>query len=106
MSDITSDVMLFKALSDINRLRILTYLQQGQICACELSEKLSIAQTALSYHMRILCQSGLVDSKQVGKRKHYQLSKKAHRTLLTLVGNYLACQDEQFICHCKRVTDD
>lgn len=65
---------IFKALCDPKRIAIIELLKSGEICACEITAKLDIAQSALSYHMKILCESGLVDSWYVGKWTHYQIS--------------------------------
>ncbi len=65
---------IFKALSDEKRLSILELLKSGEKCACVLSEQLQMAQSALSYHMKILCESGLVVSRQNGKWIHYRIS--------------------------------
>ncbi|MGT2743815.1 ArsR/SmtB family transcription factor [Streptococcus phocae subsp. phocae] len=69
-----NDAQIFKALADEKRLLILDYLKNGEKCACVLTDELGIAQSALSYHMKILCQSGIVSSRQEGKWKHYCLS--------------------------------
>ena len=65
---------VFKALCDPKRLAILELLQSGEKCACVLMDQLELGQSAVSYHMKILCQSGLVDSRQEGKWTHYRLS--------------------------------
>ena len=65
---------IFKALSDPNRLAILELLRGGEQCACVLLEQLSLTKSGLSYHMKILCASGLVDSRQEGKWTHYRLN--------------------------------
>ncbi|MFR2836137.1 MAG: ArsR/SmtB family transcription factor [[Clostridium] nexile] len=67
--------MIFKALCDEKRLSILELLKGGEKCACVLMEELNIAQSALSYHMKILCESGIVTSRQEGKWTHYTISK-------------------------------
>lgn len=67
---------VFKAFCDEKRLRILELLRSGEKCACVLIEKLDIGQSGLSYHMKILCESGIVDSRQEGKWTHYQISTK------------------------------
>ncbi|EHI68872.1 ArsR/SmtB family transcription factor [Streptococcus ictaluri] len=82
MSDFTRDAQLFKALADEKRLLILDYLKNGETCACVLIDVLGIAQSALSYHMKILCQSGIVSSRQDGKWKHYRLSESGADELL------------------------
>ncbi len=65
---------VFKAFCDEKRLAILALLRSGEKCACVLIEKMEIGQSSLSYHMKILCESGLVESRQEGKWTHYRLS--------------------------------
>ncbi len=65
---------VFKAFCDEKRLRILELLRGGEKCACVLIEHMDIGQSALSYHMKILVESGVVESWQVGKWTHYQIS--------------------------------
>lgn len=79
---------VFKALCDPKRLAILEQLRSGEKCACVLQEPMDLTQSGLSYHMKILCDSGLVASRQDGKWTHYRLSKdgreKTVRLLLAL----------------------
>ena len=65
---------VFKALCDPKRLAILEQLRSGEKCACVLQEPLDLTQSGLSYHMKILCDSGIVVSRQEGKWMHYRLS--------------------------------
>ena len=65
---------MFKALGDPKRLAILEQLRSGEKCACVLQEPLDLTQSGLSYHMKILCDSGIVISRQEGKWTHYRLS--------------------------------
>ena len=53
------DVRMIKALADENRLRILECLHHGEKCACVILEELSITQSTLSHHMKLLCDCGL-----------------------------------------------
>lgn len=74
MKDIyIENAKVFKAFCDENRLMILAMLQQGERCACELLEQLDISQSTLSHHMKILCDSGIVSSRKVGKWTHYAI---------------------------------
>lgn len=68
------DARIFKALCDPKRLAILEQLRSGEKCACKLQEPLALTQSGLSYHMKILCESGLVLARQEGKWTHYRLS--------------------------------
>lgn len=65
---------VFKALCDERRQRILELLRHGEKCACVLMEEMGMPQSSLSYHMKILCDSGLVTSREEGKWIHYQIS--------------------------------
>ncbi len=59
-------VNVFKALSDETRLRIIEMLSCGELCACDILESFQITQPTLSYHMRILIDSGLVKGRKEG----------------------------------------
>ena len=64
--DYAESALIFKALSDETRLRALHMLSSGELCACELLESFRITQPTLSYHMNILCNSGLVSARRDG----------------------------------------
>ncbi len=66
---------IFKAFCDANRLTILSYLQTGEKCACELLEEMPIEQSTLSHHMKILCEAEIVNARKSGKMTFYSLSK-------------------------------
>ena len=65
---------LFHALSDENRVCVLKMLQAGERCACELLRELDVSQPTLSHHMKILCESGLVNDRREGKWTYYSIS--------------------------------
>lgn len=65
---------VFKALCDSKRLAVLAQLRTGEKCACALQELLGLPQSGLSYHMKILCESGIVIGRQAGKWTYYRLS--------------------------------
>ncbi len=76
---------VFKALCDPKRIAIVELLRTGEKCACVLSEDLGIAQSALSYHMKILCESQLVRSWYVGKWTHYEINVAGCEYAMTLL---------------------
>ena len=88
------DVKLIKALADENRLAILELLQNEEKCACVLLEELDITQPTLSHHMKILCDSGIVDSCKDGKWMHYSISFEGSRRLKEMIGNYTIGEDK------------
>ena len=76
---------VFKALCDPNRLAILELLRSGEKCACVLIDRLDMGQSAVSYHMKILCESGIVTSRQEGKWTHYRLDARGREEAIALL---------------------
>ena len=66
--------LMFKALGDENRIKIMKMLCAGERCACKILEELHITQPTLSHHMKILCDSGLVKGRKDGKWMYYSVS--------------------------------
>lgn len=70
----SDNAKVFKAFCDEKRLMILEMLQSGEKCACHLLENMNIGQSTLSHHMKILCDSGIVNSRKEGKWTYYSIS--------------------------------
>ena len=85
MRDHAADAKVFKAFCDVNRLQILELLRSGEKCACVLLEDLHISQSTLSYHMKILCDSGVVVGRVDGKWTHYRISGQGSRYAMDLL---------------------
>jgi len=68
--------VIFKALGDETRLRILTMLTNGKTCACHILAEFNFTQPTLSYHMKQLTDSGLVDAEKEGKWVFYSINSK------------------------------
>lgn len=64
-------ILYFKALADETRLAIIEMLSRENLCACHILEEFEITQPTLSYHMKILVESGLVDSERDGNWIRY-----------------------------------
>jgi ArsR family transcriptional regulator, arsenate/arsenite/antimonite-responsive transcriptional repressor len=67
--------LFMKALADETRVKIFDMLSEGELCACKILEEFNITQPTLSYHMRILCDSGLVNSRRDGVWMKYSINK-------------------------------
>ena len=67
-------VPMFKALADETRLKIVHMLNGGELCACKILESFNITQPTLSYHMKILTESGIVISNREGAWMKYKLN--------------------------------
>lgn len=73
--DVKRTAVIFKAFCDENRIRILQLLSGEEKCACKLLEEMNITQPTLSHHMKILCDSGIVEGRKEGKWMHYSISR-------------------------------
>jgi ArsR family transcriptional regulator, arsenate/arsenite/antimonite-responsive transcriptional repressor len=66
---------MMKALGDDTRIRIFDMLSEEELCACKILEEFSITQPTLSYHMKSLCDSGLVVGRKDGVWMKYSINK-------------------------------
>jgi len=62
------------ALGDPTRRRILELLRDGEVAAGDLSEEFAISRPAVSRHLRVLREAGLVHSRVDGQRRLYALN--------------------------------
>ena len=101
------NALLFKALSDPNRLMIVDMLSCGELCACIILEKFQITQPTLSHHMKTLCESGLVQGRKEGKWMYYSLNAEAiHRFrsfLETVTSAEQGCHCLEALCTCDNL---
>lgn len=71
--DALTDV--YAALADPTRLRILSLLDEDEICVCHLHASLDVPQPTASRHLAYLRKSGLVEARRDGVWMHYRLAK-------------------------------
>lgn len=93
-----------KALSDPIRLRMLAQMTAAQccrgpdapvaaaaepvgVCVCELQDLYGLAQSKVSYHLKVLRKAGLVHETKRGKWSFYAVDEAAARTALTELGD-------------------
>lgn len=83
-NDIFSDkdcASLFKALSEEIRLRILHILFDGEECVSGLMDKLNLAQSHVSHHLKILKTANLIKSRREGHKISYFLAPKVRQNM-------------------------
>lgn len=95
MDEYESLEKLLKVLADKTRLKILSRIKQGELCACDLLSCLNISQPTLSHHLKILRDNGLVKSKKLGTKTHYTLQENAIGTVHTMID---AVMDKTITC--------
>ncbi|SDZ86775.1 ArsR family transcriptional regulator [Thalassobacillus cyri] len=74
----------FKAIADQKRLHILHEItERGEACVCDLSEKLNLPQSKLSYHLKILMDAKLINKQTRGTWSFYTLNQPELNHLLS-----------------------
>lgn len=68
-----------RALADENRLKMVVLLLEKDYCVGALSKKLGISKAAVSQHMKILRENGIVKGEKRGYFTHYEVQKEQIR---------------------------
>ena len=82
----------FKALSDPVRLRLLSLIasfEGGEACVCDLTGPFDVSQPTISHHLKVLRETGLIDSERRGTWVYYWVLPGA----LARLGSLLATDD-------------
>jgi ArsR family transcriptional regulator, arsenate/arsenite/antimonite-responsive transcriptional repressor len=66
--------LLFKALADRTRLRLLNLMGCGEVCVCFFVEVLKVSQPKISRHLAYLRRAGVVEARREGKWMHYRVA--------------------------------
>jgi DNA-binding transcriptional ArsR family regulator len=64
-----------EALADPTRRRVIELLGDGELTAGQLAEQFSSSRPAVSRHLRLLREAGLVSVREEGTRRLYQLQR-------------------------------
>ena len=81
--------LLFRAMADRTRLRILNLLRGGEVCVCDLVSVLNLPQPKVSRHLAYLRKAGLVTARKDGHWAYYRLaapSTPLHENMLSCLG--------------------
>lgn len=82
IKDDTEDIAsLFKVLADSTRLQVLRALGVREVCVCVLVEVLGLQHSALSYHLKMLRDEGLVEAERQGSFQTYMLTRRGRKVL-------------------------
>ncbi len=84
----TELAVMFKALSDPVRLRLLSAIAAragGEACVCDVSEGLEVSQPTVSHHLKVLRQAGLLTSERRASWVYYRVIPEALQRLSGLL---------------------
>ncbi len=78
---------LLKALADENRLKIISLLEQEDYCVKALAHRLELSEAAVSQHLKIMREAGLVAGEKRSYWVHYRVKNEKIEELRTMLGS-------------------
>lgn len=86
----------FAALSDETRRAILAQLMQGEARLSDLAEPFEMSQTAVSKHVRVLSEAGLLVVEKRGRTRHCRLNASVMKDASDWLADYQSFWTKQF----------
>ena len=74
-------LVVLKALADDVRFKLLLKISEREVCACELPRFVRVSQPAVSQHLKVLLDAGLVKKRKDGAKRLYSISSKGKTVL-------------------------
>lgn len=91
-------VKVFKLLSDETRLKILMFLgREGELHVSALCKKLGQSQPAVSHHLALLRNAGIIEPRRDGKHNYYSLCRMHFHELISEVFQTISDADAEEI---------
>ncbi len=81
----------FKALGDVNRLKITILLLDGEKCVNEIAESVGLSQSATSHQLRILKDSKILKCRKEGNVIYYSIVDNHIKTIIEMSIEHLCC---------------
>ena len=69
------------AVADESRWKMLKRISEGAVCACKLPAHIGISQPAVSQHLKVLLEAGLIRKRKDGAKRIYSLSRRGAKVL-------------------------
>lgn len=89
---------VFKALGDATRLEIVSMLFNKELCVCDILDAFQMSQPAISHHLRILREAGVVLDRKEGKWVLYRINPSVAEKALSFTESL--CKGSENVCCC------
>ena len=80
-------VTLLKGLANESRLMIMCVLSEGEVSVGELNKRIELSQSALSQHLAVLRDQGLVKTRRESQTIYYRLAETPAMNVIELLHN-------------------
>ncbi len=81
----TDAVNLLKGLANESRLMIMCVLSEGEVSVGQLNQRIKLSQSALSQHLAVLREQGLVETRRESQTIYYRLADSAAMNVIELL---------------------
>lgn len=98
MNDSREMARVFKVLSVDARVRIVQLLKERAMCVNALASHLSMSPAAVSQHLRVLRDGGVVLDSKSGNFVHYRLNPETLQSFRTMAADLLGCAAPDLCC--------
>ena len=100
LKKINSDqfIGIMESLSDPIRINILELMMRGEICVCDIVKVTGLSQSKISYHIKILKDSGLINDRQEGRWVYYKLDLEVLSEIKNWMGNLIQASTNKRTC--------
>lgn len=88
-------VALLKGLANESRLLVMCILAEGELSVTQLNSRLKLSQSALSQHLALLRDQGLVETRRVGQTIYYRLAESPALAVVRVLHQYFCGPDAQ-----------
>ena len=80
---------IFKALGDKNRLMIMDLISKDELGAGKILEQVNMGQSTLSHHMKILCDSGIVNARKDSRWVYYTINAEVAAEISSVISEWI-----------------
>lgn len=80
---------IFKALGDKNRLMIMDLISKEELSAGKILEQVNMGQSTLSHHMKILCDSGIVNARKDSRWVYYTINAEVAAEISSVISEWI-----------------
>ena len=89
---------IMESLSEPIRINILELMMGGEICVCDIVKVTGLSQSKISYHIKILKESGLISDRQEGRWVYYKLDLEVLSDIKNWMGNLIQSSSSKRSC--------
>ncbi|WP_236792387.1 helix-turn-helix transcriptional regulator [Amycolatopsis sp. GM8] len=94
------------AAAEPTRRRILQLLASGSRTVSEIASEFPVTRSAISQHLLLLAEVGLVEARKVGRERHYRVVPDGLRALQAEIDRFWTDELDQLVADAKKMRDN